>query len=551
MDATPLLPPTLPKAIAGPALRHAFAAASRWLDRHVDAINALNVFPVPDGDTGLNLSLTLRSAVEAASERSDTTCAEVTAALAHGALMGARGNSGVILAQYLRGVATALHEENTLDSTLLARGFRAGASAAYRAVQPALEGTILSVAAAAATAGETAAGAGKDIVECLETVHAAARIAVDQTPSQLAVLRQAGVVDAGGEGLRVIFEGLLRFTRGESDADGSISVTVKADLSAFHEIIDGELGYCTEVLFRGPSVDQERIRAILTTLGTSILIVGDDELTKVHVHTERPGDVLNLATDLGAIVKVKVDNLQAQFQEFNRTSRSDAPGRVEPGTSLVVVAAGDGFIRLFSSLGAQVVTGHQTMNPSVEQIIAGIERAPRSDVLVATNDSNVVLAAEQAAAAVAPRLVRVLNTRTMAQGVAVALALAPLDDLDANGPRAATAVAKCHVLQIARAARTAEVDTITVAANNFFALLDGQAVATDTSVLATVRLAAAALTRSGVQLPFEIATVYVGADGSEPEGQVLASLLRELGTADEVVVESGGQPHFQYLIGIE
>jgi dihydroxyacetone kinase-like predicted kinase len=274
-----------------------------------------------------------------------------------------------------------------LTAGLVARALAAGADAAYQAVVNPVEGTILTVARAAAKAAVRAADGGDSLVTVLEQAHAAAEQAVAETPQQLAVLQQAGVVDAGGEGYRVILEGLLAFARGDALDHAPKSTTMRADLSTLHLDTDDAYGYCAEVLFRGDQVEPEVVRTRLLELGTSVLVVGDSHLLKVHVHTMRPGAVLDLATDLGEIVKVKVDNMQIQHEEFAASGAREAPAAArQAGTTLVAVALGEGFCTLFSSLGASVVTVTQTMNPSVQQLAAAIKGAAREDVIVAAND---------------------------------------------------------------------------------------------------------------------------------------------------------------------
>jgi hypothetical protein len=547
--------PTLPseasdvRLIDGGELRAALTASAAWLDRHVEAINALNVFPVPDGDTGLNMSLTLRAAVDEMAGLSTVSLREVSAALAHGALMGARGNSGVILAQLVRGIGKVLADHDALDAQVAAAALAAGADAAYEAVAQPVEGTILTVARAAAVAAGQAAAETSSLIATIEHAHLAARDAVIRTPDQLPILRQAGVVDAGGEGYRVILEGLLLYVRGEQPSEAPIRVDTRADLSALHQDTDDFYGYCTEVLFRGAGLDPAHVRRVLEPLGTCILVVGDAELLKVHVHTLRPGAVLDLATDMGELVRVKVDNMQMQREQFGAgqgNADDEAPAR-EPGTALVAVALGAGFERIFASLGAVVVTGAGTMNPSVQQILAAVERAPRDDVVIAANDPNVVLAARQAANELAPRRVIVLPTRSQAQGIAAALALSPEADVGANLPRLEAAAQRCHVVEIARAARDATLGDVDIKMDAAFALYDGDAVAADTTYAAVL---AAALTHATFE-SIEVATVYWGANGNAAEAGELAELARAQTGAAEMAVEFGGQPQFDYVICLE
>jgi uncharacterized protein len=541
----------------GPALRDALHASATWLEAHAEAINALNVFPVPDGDTGLNLSLTLRSAVDAIPSPAPSSAGEVSVALAHGALMGARGNSGVILAELLRAASTRLRECTDVDATAIAEALEAGRLAAYRAVERPVEGTVLTVAREAAAVALQAARDSSDLRYLFEAVHEAARQAVKRSPEQLEILRRASVVDAGGEGLRVIFEGILRHLRGESVDLGPARIEVRADLSSLHDEGDDRYGYCTEVLLQAPSLDIPEVRTRLQQMGTCVVVVGDAELLKIHVHTPEPGNVLNLATSIGEMVKVKIDNMQLQHEAFaraapgiatsTRSSASSSTGLARTaGTALVAVTIGDGFAQLFESLGAVVVEGGQTMNPSVDQIVRAIDATRRDQVIVLPNDRNVRLAAEQASRLRPERTILILPTEDLPRGVAAALALNPDAGAQENLPHLQSAAERCHTLQLTRAVRDATLDGLTIARGALLALLDGRAV---TSADRFPELASRALDR----LPsgnYEIATIYPGIDALPADTKRLGEVIhQQLGV--EVSVQPGGQPHYDYVVGIE
>lgn len=529
-------------------LRAALAASSAWLERHVEAINALNVFPVPDGDTGLNMSLTLKAAVDQMAADDPSSLDAVAASMARGALLGARGNSGVILAQLLRGVARRLQSAAEVDASLMARALESGAEAAYSAVPNPVEGTILTVARAAAAGARAAAGQGADLRATLERAHGAARAAVAETPEQLPILKQASVVDAGGEGYRVMLEGLVRHLNGERVAHAPAPVDMRADLSSLHQDENDFFGYCTEVLFQGEDLDLDALRQRVSALGTSVLVVGDREMLKVHVHTLRPGAVLELATEAGEILQVKVDNMQLQHREFAAASAPPAAPRGGPqtGTALVAVALGEGFQQLFASLGAMVVAGGQTMNPSVDEIAAAIRRAPRAGVIVLPNNRNVVLAAEEAVRLAGGRSAAVTPTANLPQGVAAALALNPEADVDANLPPMARAAAACRCLEITRAVRPARFGDLEVRAGALLALLDHEPVASADSVSELVQTAVSHLP----QATYEIATIYVGDEGSDDGARTLRDALgARLGIPTEIV--PGGQPHYDYIVSIE
>jgi DAK2 domain fusion protein YloV len=524
-------------------------AAASWLERHADAINALNVFPVPDGDTGLNMSLTLRAAADeiAAESTPASTLGEVAAHAAHGALMGARGNSGVILAQWLRAVARTFDPLDVVTGAELGEALSAAADAAYAAVSVPVEGTILTVAREAAEAARDAALRTQDVVLVLESASRQARSAVARTPELLPILKQAGVVDSGGEGLRIVIEGLLMALRGDTMAAGAAPIAMRADLSSLHQEGDDFYGYCTEVLFEGREIDVAAVRARVEAMGTCALVVGDAELVKVHVHTPQPGAVLDLATGLGELVRVKVDNMQRQHQQFRAGPTSNAAASTtRPGTALVAVALGDGFQEIFRSLGATVVPGGQTMNPSVQEIARAIADAGADEVIVLPNDKNVVLAANQALELAPGPVVVVIPTRNVAQGIAAALALNPEEGVDRNVPALRSAADRCRCIEITTAVRDARLDSVDVHAGDMLAILDDSPVA---AALTAEDAVAAALSR----LPaanYELATVYIGAEGSTDGASRIAQLIgRQLSIEVETAV--CGQPYYAYTISVE
>ena len=541
----------LPATLDGDTLRTGLAASAEWFDLHTEAINALNVFPVPDGDTGLNMSLTLRSAVDQVALTASRSLPDVAAAMARGALMGARGNSGVILATLLRGVARAFEGHELADARVFAAALTEGADAAYGAVASPVEGTILTVARRAGAAASSAARNSKDLIRTLDEAHAAARVAVAETPDLLPILRQASVVDAGGEGFRVFLEGLLMHLRGDEMEAGSAPIDMRADLSSLHDHPDDFYGYCTEVLLRGEQLDVESVRSRLCELGGSVLVVGDAELLKAHVHTLRPGAVLDLATDMGEILKVKIDNMQLQHEAFATSTARVAPLATDvqlpqaAGTAVVAVALGDGFCSLFRSFGAVVVPCGRTMNASVEEIATAINGAPRQDVIVLPNDHNVALAALRAAELASEHTVEVVRTTSMPQGIAAALALNPDATAPANVPGLTAAASRCRTIEMVRAVRDAQIGTLSVGTGSPLGFLDGLAVATGPSF---PDLLASVLDHLPADM-YEIATIYVGSAADPNTAERLVEVLTS--RAQEVEVVNGGQPHFDYIISLE
>jgi uncharacterized protein len=532
-------------------LRAGLAAAADWLERHREAIDALNVFPVPDGDTGLNMSLTLRAAADEAAA-ADGKLDAVAAAMARGALMGARGNSGVILAEWLRGVARALEGEEAVDAGLFARALSAGADAAYSAVAHPVEGTILTVARRAADAAHDAAGRSASLTEMLRRTHDAARAAVAETPELLPILKQASVVDSGGEGLRVLLEGLLLHLEGRPVGGDSAPVGMRVDFASLHAEANDTSGYCTEVLFSGEDLRPDAIRARLADLGSSVLAVGDSELMKVHVHTTRPGSVLEMATELGEIVAVKVDNLGQQRREFEAAVAKPAPvssdpGRaLEPGTSIVAVALGAGFQSIFESHGATVVRVERTMNPSVQEFLDAIRKTATTDVVVLPNDPNAAPAARQAAKRTTERTVEVVQSQSMPCGIAALLAASPEAAARTNASAMTEAAGRCHWIEVTRAVRSARLGDLDVDKGALFTTVDSAPVATSDTYPALIEATLPRLQNGSAT----IATVYVGKDGDQTVAQEIAEIIRShLGILVEIM--AGGQPHHAYIISVE
>jgi DAK2 domain fusion protein YloV len=531
----------------GDELLRALRYAAAWLERHAAALDALNVFPVPDGDTGLNMSVTLRAAV-AAAEECEGTLAVVAQAAARGALMGARGNSGVILSQLLRGFAESLADAEALTPPLLAAGLIAAAAAAYRAVLQPVEGTILTVAREAAAAAQRAALSGASLVDVLAAAAAAAAVAVQRTPEQLAVLREAGVVDAGGQGYAVLLEGLLRGLRGEPlDADLQIPLTTQRPLHAPGE--EGH-GYCTEFVITGSGLDVDAIRAAISELGTSVLVVGDPTAVRVHVHALDPGAVLSYGVAQGTLTRIKIDNMDEQRATFARQgagSRVASPATGIQMLPIVAVVAGAGFADVYRSLGATcVVVDERATNPSVAELARAIGALDAPEVLVLPNDPNVVPAAEQAASA-AQRTVLVVPTRNMAEGIAALMAYSPLATGSANATAMRDAATRARTARVTWAARDARIGGVPVTAGTALALADKTLIAHGSDVAAVI---VDALTRLGAA-DAEVITLYAGRTVAPDEAQALADRVRACWPKATVEVVRGEQPHDYYLLAVE
>jgi DAK2 domain fusion protein YloV len=518
-----------------------FGSAVVWLERNEDQINSLNVFPVPDGDTGTNMLLTMRSAVAEASCSSNESASEAARALAHGALMGARGNSGVILSQILHGLAKTLDEKDCLEGSDLVAGLLEGSTFAYKAVSRPVEGTILTVIREASAAAQEASATNK-LCAIMEVTVSAAKDSVARTPSLLAVLREAGVVDAGGLGLYVIFEGLLRYLRGEVE-EYEMSEPISAYMvGARISKAERAYGYCTELMIEGQGLSLEQIRERLEAIGESVMVVGDENTVRVHVHTFDPGAAISYATSLGTLRQVKVQNMDEQHEEFIALER---PPLVEIAT--VAVSSGEGLSGVFRSLGVTaVVPGGQTMNPSTGELLRAVESVPSEKVILLPNNSNIVLGAEQARVLTAKRL-EIVPAETIPQGVAALLAFNYEADLEVNIMAMKKAISTVRTVEVTTTVRSATFGDLAVKKGQAIAFLDGELVAVGDRI---PRIVNKVLNQMDLA-ESEIVTIYYGADTEGAEAEEIAERLRQKYPHLEVEAIYGGQPHYNYILSVE
>ena len=530
-----------------------FSEATALLSANVDAVNALNVFPVPDGDTGTNMHLTMKAVVEEAASVTSTSAADVASAMARGALMGARGNSGVILSQFFKGLASGLEDAAVLDGDRLAAALELGREQAYKAVGQPVEGTILTVISTAARAARSTAGSGGSLIEVLESVSVASRESVALTPTMLPVLRQAGVVDAGGHGLAIILEGLRRSAAGDKSPPTEIPPPDPVGVDEHEGIVSTDFlqaaeeeiyGYCTQIVVQGTDLDVGDIRERVSAMGRSVVVVGDDTVANVHVHAEDPGPVVSLGVSLGVLGRVKIENMDAQRAEYSAARRSEvATGSV----GVLAVASGDGLKSVFESLGAaSVLAGGDTMNPSVRELVDAIEQLPAESVVVLPNNKNIVPAARQAAE-LASKEVGVVPTRSIPHGAAAMLAFDPQVAASLNVERMTEATESVRYGEVTTAVRTADIDGISVQQGATIGLLDGKLVATgnDPGQVLVEVVSKAEPERGG------IVTVYAGDPVSGEAAQATANALEEALSGVDVELVSGGQPHYHYLFSVE
>ncbi|MDP6507855.1 MAG: DAK2 domain-containing protein [Chloroflexota bacterium] len=532
----------------GLSLHHGFEHSLAWLKANSEAIDRLNVFPVPDGDTGTNMVLTLQAALDEIESRKALTASDVAAAAARGSLMGARGNSGVILSQIIAGLANGLEGLDEFSAEDFARGLASAYEVAYASVTEPVEGTILTVARHAGTAAVDATRNGDETVDGVITAAVkAAERSVEDTPNRLAVLKEAGVVDAGGQGLSIILDGFLKFSRGEEIA---VEANVERAEMVFAAYADehaaDEQGYCTQFIIEGETLDVPAIREFIAAATDSTIVVGDAAMIRVHCHTETPGDMLNYAGGFGELSHISIENMQLQQAEHFEKIESADPDTVAPRADFVAVAPGPGFAAIFDSLGAAIVEGGQTMNPSTAQILEAIASCPGDAAVVLPNNSNIIMASRQAAEA-SPKTVRVIETRTVPQGVAAALTFNPTADFDSNCETMQIAAGEPTVLEVTRATRDAEIDGVRTVTGQHIGLLDDQLVTADDSAVAVV----ADLAGRAADVDVDIITIYLGADISEDGAGDVVQTLETAFPDAEIDLVSGGQTHYDYIISLE
>jgi DAK2 domain fusion protein YloV len=538
----------------GRGLKTLLRAGLAWLERHQDVINSLNVYPVPDGDTGTNMLLTMQSAFREIQDSPESEVGVIAQKVAYGALMGARGNSGVILSQIFRGFARSLDGKEAFDTVEFSAALREAAKTAYKGVIKPVEGTILTVAREAAEASVPAAATSRDLCYVLEQVVHEARASVTRTPTLLPILAEAGVVDAGGQGLLIILEGMLRRARGESVAvDAELEKDV--DLQPFHLGAEEGFGYDIQFIIHGEGLNVEEIEDKIASMGDSALVVGDTRAVKVHVHSPEPGTPINYGASLGSLSRVIVENMQEQYQEFLLSKAQVGDKVSRPATSrdflcpvgTVVVAPGPGLQDVFESLGASVVvSGGQTMNPSTEDLLAAIDRVPCEDVIVLPNNKNIIMAARQAAG-LSNKDVAVVPTITVPQGIGALLALNYQADLQTNARVMEEAGKAIQTAEITSAVRSAQVNGVRVEEGEVIALVNGALTAkgespSEVSVQALQEMHAA---------DHEIITIYYGETIGRDEAQALTDEIATLFPDQEIELVDGGQPYYHYILSAE
>ena len=539
--------------VNGADLRRMIISAAAAIEINKQALNDLNVFPVPDGDTGTNMSMTINAAAGDLRKTEDPSLEQAAKVAASAMLRGARGNSGVILSLLFRGLSKKLKGADHADGVLWAEALQEGVDAAYKAVMKPAEGTILTVSRLAAAKAKEAAQENNHIEFVQAAAIEEAKIALANTTNQNPVLKKAGVVDAGGKGWLVALEAMLSSIQGNDVIvpEGTASAEVKesANFDDF-DTDDITFAYCTEfIIQRENDLDPEKLREFLSSLGDSLVLVDDDEIIKVHVHTNDPGKALHEAMDYGSFVTVKIENMRLQHTEKVMTENEKAPKIAEPEKALGVVSvcAGDGLEDVFMNLGVdQIISGGQTMNPSTQDILEAVNKVPAETVFILPNNKNIIMAAEQVAD-LTPKQVVVIPSKTVPQGVTAMLSFNPEGSIEENTEALTEALSTVDTMQITYAARNSDFDGYDIHEGDYLALYGSQLFGTSQDIKVLLKSLAEKVRDDGK----EYITIYYGADVKEKHAQKAADLFADICPNADVNLLCGGQPVYYYLISAE
>ena len=535
----------------GQDLKKAILSGAAWLEEHREQINALNVFPVPDGDTGSNMSKTMQAAVKGIEKSDDPSAAVISAKLAHSALLGARGNSGVILSQILRGLAQGLEHKATFTAQDLAQAMQEAQRLAYRAVIKPVEGTILTVVRETAEAAQSSAERGNDLVSLLQDMVFAARQSVARTPDLLPTLKQAGVVDSGGQGFCTLLEGIWRYVRGEEHLPQALPNTGPIETKKGVVTIEEEFGYEVVFLLHGENLDVATIRQTIIDMGgVSTVVAGDEKMLKVHTHTEQPGKILDYGVSLGSLLDINIENLQEQSLAYAAESAAEhaaSPRTEQLSIATVAVVAGEGFVEVFRGLGVSaIVSGGQTMNPSTEELLEAVNAAPSEQVIVLPNNSNVMLSARQVVN-LTEKQVAVIPTETMPQGIAALMGFNFSADFSANCQAMSEAAKSIQTAEITVAVRSVQMDGLRVREGDYIGIVNG-----NLAIAGEQREQVLDETLKRMQIDqLEIVTLYFGAGITLQEAEETARHIKRQYSQLEIQVVDGGQAHYAYILSAE
>lgn len=555
-------------------LARMFLAGAKNLDSKKDWINELNVFPVPDGDTGTNMTMTIMSAAKEVSSLTNPTMAELAKAISSGSLRGARGNSGVILSQLFRGFCKVIKEYDEIDVTILCEACQKAVETAYKAVMKPKEGTILTVAKGAAEKALELSDETEDVVTFVEEVIKQAEYVLDQTPEMLPVLKQAGVVDSGGQGLVQVLKGAYDALIGKEidyTIEGAPTGAAPAKISAETEA-EIKFGYCTEfiIVLNAPMSDNEEhaYKAFLESIGDSIVVVADDEIVKTHVHTNDPGLALQKALTFGSLSKIKIDNMREEHQEklikdsqklaaqqkaeeeAYEAAQADEKTNNMPAKEMgfVSVSIGEGMNEVFRGLGVDyLIEGGQTMNPSTEDMLNAIEHVNAKTVFILPNNKNIIMAANQAVDLVEDKQIIVIPTKTIPQGITALVNYIPDHSAEENKEQMIAEIENVKTGQVTYAVRDTEIDGKTIKQNDFMGIGDKSIISVGTDLRATTLEMVDAM----VDEDSAIVSIYFGSDSDEDSANELAAAIEEKYPDVEVEVNDGGQPIYYYVISVE
>ncbi len=528
----------------GTNFRDMIEEAGAWLRENYQAVNALNVFPVPDGDTGTNMDHTMKSAIEAISKLQDGNVSIIAGSVAQGALMGARGNSGVILSQMLKGLSKGLEGLESFGAKEFANALSLASENAYRSVGQPVEGTMLTVIRMAADAAKEKANAGNSLEEVVEAALDEAKRTLESTPEMLPVLKEAGVVDAGGQGLCLILEGALHGLRGD------LRAAVQQDFGRIsgHWIdssaAGGDLGYCTEFIVDVRGRDTGAVQDQVMEMGTSVIVVEEGSALKVHLHTFDPDAALEYASSLGELITKKVEDMDEQRRQFLRQPAKAK--EYETSIAMIAVSPGPGLDQVFQGLGASIVSGGQSMNPSVQEVLEAIEAGKQEQVIVLPNNSNVVFTAEEAAR-LSSKQVIVVPSKSTPQGISALMSFTPERDLEGNRSNILEAIENTTTGEITRATRDATINQLKVQAGKPIGLLNDELVAAGES---DAEVAIQIIRKAGKDRDGLI-TLYYGSDVSASDAEALSHKIKDIFPEIEVDVLYGGQPYYTYIFSVE
>lgn len=528
------------------------------LSNNADLVDSLNVYPVPDGDTGTNMNLTMTSGREEVENNLSKNIGELGKTFSKGLLMGARGNSGVILSQLFRGFCKNIESESEINSKLLAESFQAGVETAYKAVMKPVEGTILTVAKDAAQAAIEKANNTEDCIELMEYIIVKANESLENTPNLLAVLKEVGVVDSGGKGLLCVYEGFLKALKGEK-VEAKVAKIDKDefvhDEHDFHGVINTEdiiYGYCTEMMVRfgknKKAFDEQEFRQDMSQFGDSLLVINDEEIVKVHVHTEYPGKVFNYGQQYGELIKLKVENMREQHREVIRKEQHTAKPKMETvETAIITISMGEGISEIFKSMGAtHIISGGQMMNPSTEDIVKVIEQSKCKRAIILPNNKNILMASEQAASIVDAEAV-VIPTKSIPQGISALFQYDVDATLEENKAQMADSVNNVKSGSLTYAVRDTKIDGVEIKKDAFMGLIEDKIVSSQSDQLTTVT----ELLNEMLAEDSEILTVIIGQDAEQAVTDNMINWIEEQYPDVEVEVHEGGQPIYQYFFSVE